>query len=57
MFKLCVLYEGRFCNKCGECNCCDLDPTKVCNSCCKCLNYNSDYKILEIEKIIIDKDY
>ena len=24
--KKCVLYDGKVCNDCGECNRCDLDP-------------------------------
>ena len=27
----CVLYD-RACIECGECNMCDLDPTKVCDN-------------------------
>lgn len=26
--KKCVLYDGKVCNDCGECNRCDLDPGK-----------------------------
>mgnify|MGYP000239453868 CR=1 FL=1 len=34
--KRCVLYD-RVCIECGECNMCDLDPTKVCDNCGKCI--------------------
>ena len=34
----CVLYEDRdHCIDCGECEMCDLDPTKKCDNCGKCL--------------------
>ena len=32
----CVLYD-RLCTECGECMMCDLDPTKKCDNCGKCL--------------------
>lgn len=37
--KRCVLYD-RECIECGECNLCDLDPTKVCDNCGKCIGLN-----------------
>jgi len=34
----CVLYDDRdHCIDCGECEMCDLDPTKKCDNCGKCL--------------------
>jgi len=53
MFKLCVLYD-RFCNECGECNYCDLDPNKICDNCCKCISDDMDYKAIKIDEIILD---
>lgn len=40
--KKCVLYDGKVCNDCGECNRCDLDPGKICDNCGKCLQRGSD---------------
>ena len=40
--KKCVLYDGKICNDCGECNRCDLDPGKICDNCGKCLQRGSD---------------
>lgn len=40
--KKCVLYDGKVCNDCGECNRCDLDPNKICDNCGKCLQRGSD---------------
>ena len=43
-------------NECED-DLCDLDKTKVCNSCGKCLEEEKKYKIIKITKIIThDKD-
>lgn len=34
---------------------CDLDPTKICDSCGKCLETDKNYKIIKITKIITDE--
>lgn len=36
--KMCILYDGRICNNCGECEKCDLDSNKICDNCGKCLD-------------------
>ena len=41
--KRCVLYD-RVCIECGECNMCDLDPTKVCDNCGKCIGLDHTEK-------------
>ena len=33
---------------------CDLDPTKICDSCGKCIEPDKNYKIIKITKIIKD---
>lgn len=33
-------------------DCCDLDPTKICDSCGKCIEPDKNYKIIKITKII-----
>ncbi|MBE5808066.1 MAG: hypothetical protein E7317_06975 [Clostridiales bacterium] len=50
--KMCVLYDDKVCNDCGECNMCDLDPNKVCDNCMKCINTGADYNAIEIDEII-----
>jgi len=55
MFKLCVLHD-RFCNNCGECNYCDLNPAKICDNCCECIEQKTDYRTLKIDKIILDNE-
>jgi hypothetical protein len=50
--KKCVLYD-RPCIECGECNRCDLDPSKICDNCCKCIDKEGvDYSAMVIEDII-----
>lgn len=47
--KKCELYD-RDCIDCGECMFCDLDQTKICDNCGKCLNFDDDYAI-KIESV------
>lgn len=54
--KRCVLYD-RECIECGECNLCDLDPTKICDNCGKCIGLNlgkdsPEYRAIRIDGII-----
>lgn len=46
--RTCVLYD-RECIECGECNICDLDSSKVCDNCGKCIGLNSDLEYLAIK--------
>ena len=32
----------------------DLDPNKICDNCCKCIETDKNYKIIKITKIITD---
>lgn len=34
---------------------CDLEPNKICDNCCKCIEENKNYKIIKITKIINDE--
>lgn len=49
--KKCELYD-RDCINCGECDKCDLNPDKICDSCGKCIEVNQNYKIIKITEII-----
>ena len=54
--KQCVLYD-RECINCGECNRCDLDPNKICDNCCQCLELEKDaYRTLKISRVITDQE-
>jgi len=35
---------------------CDLDPSKICDSCGKCIESDKNYKIIKITKIITDEN-
>jgi len=52
--KECVLMD-RECINCGECNMCDLNPEKVCDNCCACIDKGVDYNSIEIDEIIEDE--
>ena len=54
--KQCILYDGKTCDNCGECNMCDLDPKKVCDSCGACLDMDDDYNTLDIDLVMEDND-
>ena len=53
--KECVLMD-RECSDCGECNICDLDPNKICDNCCACIEKDADYSSIEIDEIIEDEN-
>jgi hypothetical protein len=48
----CILEPGKLCNQCGACQVCDLDETKICDNCCRCLG-EADYRGIEVTKIIM----
>lgn len=54
MSKKCELYD-RECIGCRECDRCDLDPNKFCDSCGKCLESDKDYKAIKITQIITEE--
>ena len=53
--KQCVLYD-RTCNGCGECELCDLDPSKKCNNCGRCIDDGSDYSTVDVDLIRDETD-
>ena len=55
MEKKCVLYE-RNCTDCGECNICDLNPSKTCDNCGKCIDSGDDYNIIDVDLIAEESD-
>ena len=46
-----ILYD-RECIDCGECDMCELDPTKRCDNCMKCVNSDAEYRGVIIDEII-----
>lgn len=56
--KKCIFNDNKFCDDCGKCDVCDLDPTKKCNNCGKCLEEQGiDLKAIKIDEIIEDNEY
>jgi hypothetical protein len=52
----CVL-EDRPCTECGECDLCDLDPGKLCDNCCQCLEFpDGDFAKIMIDDILLNTD-
>lgn len=47
--KKCVLYD-RDCINCNECMFCDYNPLKICDNCCKCIDFKDD-AIIKIDRI------
>ena len=48
--QMCVLYD-RECIGCMECETCDLDPSKVCDNCGKCLDVK-EFATIAIDGIL-----
>lgn len=40
-------------NECED-DSCDLDPSKICDNCGKCIEEDKNYKIIKITKIVSD---
>ena len=55
MGKQCVI-EDKSCIYCGECDICDLNNNKICDNCGKCIESDADFKAIEIDEIIQNKD-
>lgn len=53
--KKCEIYD-RECIDCGECERCDLDSSKICDNCCRCIESGSDYAEILISGIITDTE-
>ncbi len=48
MTEQCELYD-RECIDCGECDMCDLDPTKHCDDCGMCIDEVDEYRSVTIQ--------
>ena len=47
--KKCILYDNKICDRCMECEMCDLDPSKVCDNCEKCMHMDDNYNVMELD--------
>lgn len=54
MVKKCILDEDKFCNECGDCDFCDLNPFKKCDNCGRCLeDGDKEYRELKIDSVVL----
>jgi len=51
MKEQCELYD-RECINCGECEICDIDPTKKCDDCGLCIDEVDEYRSVTIDDFI-----
>ncbi len=49
-YKECI-FENKPCTDCGKCDMCELDPTKRCDNCMKCVNNGAEYRAVYIDRI------
>lgn len=50
----CVL-EDRLCTECGECDRCELNPKKICDNCCQCIEKPEfDFAGIKIDDILLN---
>jgi hypothetical protein len=52
MVRECLLDNTKECNDCGKCEICDVDPSKLCDNCCRCLG-DADFNGIEITEIVL----
>ncbi len=54
--KLCLLDDTKECVECGECDRCDLDPDKLCDNCCKCIDeWEGNFAQIPVQDIVTDQ--
>ncbi len=51
--KTCVLKDAP-CINCGECDLCDLDKTKTCDNCGKCIETGAESRAIQIDDVLLD---
>ncbi|MFZ3100714.1 MAG: hypothetical protein WA131_04965 [Desulfitobacteriaceae bacterium] len=50
----CIL-EDHLCTECGECDHCELNPQKICDNCCQCIEKQDvDYIGIKIDDILLN---
>ena len=53
---VCILDDESDCTGCGRCDYCDLDPDKICDNCCACIDRDTDYSSILIDRIVSGDD-
>ncbi|MDL2258357.1 hypothetical protein LJC42_04260 [Eubacteriales bacterium OttesenSCG-928-K08] len=55
--RQCVLDDTKTCTQCMECDRCDLNPDKICDNCCACLEDDAQERKIQIADIVLkDED-
>ncbi len=54
----CVLEKTKNCTACGECDICDMNPLKLCDNCCKCIDGGEsvDFAKIPVSKVMVEND-
>lgn len=55
--RACVLNPDKRCTGCGACDRCDLDPSKICDNCMKCLeqpDQQDGYRTMKVGRIVLE---
>ena len=56
--QYCLYDAEKSCTSCGECDRCDLDPDKICDNCCQCIDDSSaDYAEIAIDDMIMTEEH
>jgi len=55
MSKKCILYE-RECIDCCECDVCDLDESKICDNCGRCIDTSGEFRSIKVMEFWKNKD-
>lgn len=51
------IFEDRVCTECGECDRCELDPNKICDNCCRCIETSdADYLEIQVDDILLNTE-
>lgn len=54
--KRCLLDDTHECIECGECDRCDLDPNKLCDNCCKCIDeWEGNFAQIPVQDIVTEQ--
>jgi hypothetical protein len=52
--RFCLYESEKPCTSCGECDRCDLDPDKICDNCCQCIEgASADYAAIAIDEVML----
>ena len=54
--KQCLLDDTKVCMECGECDRCDLDPNKLCDNCCKCIDeWEGNFAQIPVQDVVTEQ--